>query len=172
MAIEEKGLLTRPRFWKEGPQRPQSDKFCRFHNNYGHTTEECHHLKNEIERLIQNGYLQEYICWEKARGTGLYQKKETDRTKEAKVANPEASPRGGPKMGTNEKIDPNDPPRKGVIRMIIGGPIRGDSHHARKAEIRRAHNETITEILDVEIVEDAPIIQFRRAKTFRTQECS
>ncbi|KAL0445237.1 UNVERIFIED_CONTAM: hypothetical protein Slati_2246400 [Sesamum latifolium] len=34
-----------------------------------------------------------------------YQKKETDRSKEAKVANPEASPRGGPKMGTHEKTD-------------------------------------------------------------------
>ncbi|KAL0411499.1 UNVERIFIED_CONTAM: hypothetical protein Slati_3739600 [Sesamum latifolium] len=159
-----KGLLARPRSWKEGPQRPQSDKFYHFHNDYDHTTEECRHLKNEIERLIQNGYLQEYVCWEKARGTDPYQKKETDRSKEAKVANPEASPKGGPKMGTNEKTNPNDPPRKGVIQMITGGPVGGDSHHARKAEIRRAHNETITEILDVETAEDAPIIQFGRAE--------
>ncbi|KAL0376697.1 UNVERIFIED_CONTAM: hypothetical protein Scaly_0787300 [Sesamum calycinum] len=27
----------------------------------GHTTEECHHLMNEIEKLIQRGYLKEYI---------------------------------------------------------------------------------------------------------------
>ncbi|KAL0417247.1 UNVERIFIED_CONTAM: hypothetical protein Slati_3556600 [Sesamum latifolium] len=135
MAVEGKGLLARPRSWKEGPQRPQSDKFCRFHNDYCHTTEECRHLKNEIERLIQNEYLQEYVCWEKARGTGLYQKKETDRSKKAKAANPEASPRGG-----------------------------GDSHHARKAEIRKAHNETITKVLDVETAEDTPIIQFGRAE--------
>ncbi|KAL0458564.1 UNVERIFIED_CONTAM: hypothetical protein Slati_0483600 [Sesamum latifolium] len=62
MAIEEKGLITRPRSWRDMPQRPKSDKFCRFHNDYGHATEECRHLKNEIERLIQNGYLQEYVC--------------------------------------------------------------------------------------------------------------
>ncbi|KAL0458378.1 UNVERIFIED_CONTAM: hypothetical protein Slati_0465000 [Sesamum latifolium] len=115
----------------------------------------------------QNGYLQEYVCWEKARGTDHYQKKETDRSKEAKVVNAEASPRGGPKMGTNEKTDPNNPPRKGVIWMIIGGPIGSDSHYARKAEIRRAHNETITEILDVETAEDAPIIQFGRTEHSR-----
>ncbi|KAL0454820.1 UNVERIFIED_CONTAM: Pro-Pol polyprotein [Sesamum latifolium] len=148
----------------EGHQRPQSDKFCHFHNNYGHTTEECRHLKNEIERLIQNGYLQEYVCWEKARGTGPYQKKETDKSKEAKVANPEASPKGDPKMGTNEKTNSNDPPRKGVIRMITGGPIGGDSHHARKAEVRKAHDETIREVLDVEAADDTPIIQFGRAE--------
>ncbi|KAL0310355.1 UNVERIFIED_CONTAM: hypothetical protein Scaly_2935400 [Sesamum calycinum] len=49
MAVEGKGLLSRPRTYKDGPQHPQSDKFCRFHNEYGHTTEECRHLKNEIE---------------------------------------------------------------------------------------------------------------------------
>ncbi|KAL0411839.1 UNVERIFIED_CONTAM: hypothetical protein Slati_3773600 [Sesamum latifolium] len=92
------------------------------------------------------------------------QKKETDRSKETKVANPEASPRGGPKMGINEKTDPNDPPRKGVIRMITGGPIGGVSHHSQKAEIRKAHNETIMEVLDVETAEDTPIIQFERAE--------
>ncbi|KAL0439104.1 UNVERIFIED_CONTAM: hypothetical protein Slati_2393400 [Sesamum latifolium] len=81
MAVEEKGLITRPRSWRDTPQRPKSDKFCHFHNDYGHTTEECRHLKNEIERLIQNGYLQEYVCWEKARGTGPYQKKEGDKAK-------------------------------------------------------------------------------------------
>ncbi|KAL0445621.1 UNVERIFIED_CONTAM: hypothetical protein Slati_1690000 [Sesamum latifolium] len=52
MAVEEKGLLTYPRSWRDNPQRPKSDKFCRFHNDYGHTMEECKHLKNEIERLI------------------------------------------------------------------------------------------------------------------------
>ncbi|KAL0427231.1 UNVERIFIED_CONTAM: hypothetical protein Slati_2897900 [Sesamum latifolium] len=57
IAVEEKGLVTRPRSWRDTPQRPKSDKFCRFHNDYGHAMEECRHLKNEIERLIQNGYL-------------------------------------------------------------------------------------------------------------------
>ncbi|KAL0413172.1 UNVERIFIED_CONTAM: hypothetical protein Sradi_1518900 [Sesamum radiatum] len=62
MAVEEKGLLTCPRSWRDTPQRPKSNKFCHFHNDYGHTTVECRHLKNEIERLIQNGYLQKYVC--------------------------------------------------------------------------------------------------------------
>ncbi|KAL0416407.1 UNVERIFIED_CONTAM: hypothetical protein Slati_3472600 [Sesamum latifolium] len=74
MVVEGKGLLACPRSWKDSPQRPKFDKFCRFYNDYGHTTEECRHLKNEIERLIQNGYFQEYVCWKKARGTGPYRK--------------------------------------------------------------------------------------------------
>ncbi|KAL0430492.1 UNVERIFIED_CONTAM: hypothetical protein Sradi_0675200 [Sesamum radiatum] len=37
------------------------------------------------------------------------------------------------------KEDNNDIPRKGVIRMIAGGPSGGDSHQARKSQIREAH---------------------------------
>ncbi|KAL0367799.1 UNVERIFIED_CONTAM: hypothetical protein Sradi_3670000 [Sesamum radiatum] len=61
MTVEGKGLLARPRSWKEGPLRPKSYKLCCFHIYYGYTTEECQHLKNEIEKLIQNGYLQKYV---------------------------------------------------------------------------------------------------------------
>ncbi|KAL0453486.1 UNVERIFIED_CONTAM: hypothetical protein Slati_1326700 [Sesamum latifolium] len=169
MTVEGKGLLARPRSWREGPQQPQSDKFCRFHNDYGHTAEECRHLKNEIERLIQNGYLQEYVCWEKTQGMGPYQKKETDRAKEPRGANQETPPRESLQMGMKEKMDPNNVPRKGIIRMITGGPVGGDSHHARKVEIRRAHSEAITEVLDVEAAEDTPIIQFGRAERSGTR---
>ncbi|KAL0445016.1 UNVERIFIED_CONTAM: hypothetical protein Slati_2224300 [Sesamum latifolium] len=48
--------------------------------------------------------------------------------------------------------------------MIAGGPIGGDSHHARKAKVRKAYNETIREILDVEATEDTPIIQFGKVE--------
>ncbi|KAL0401834.1 UNVERIFIED_CONTAM: hypothetical protein Slati_4213300 [Sesamum latifolium] len=61
-------------------------------------------------------------------------------------------------------MDPNDMPRKGIIRMITGGPIGSESHHARKEEIRKAHGEMITEVLDVKTTEDAPVIQFGRAE--------
>ncbi|KAL0462886.1 UNVERIFIED_CONTAM: hypothetical protein Slati_0176200 [Sesamum latifolium] len=95
MSVEGKGLLARPKSWKDSPQRPKSDKFCRFHNDYGHTIEERRHLKNEIERLIQNGYLQEYVCWEKARGTGPYKKQEGNKEKEVKVSSSEHFPKEG-----------------------------------------------------------------------------
>ncbi|KAL0445719.1 UNVERIFIED_CONTAM: hypothetical protein Slati_1699800 [Sesamum latifolium] len=159
MAVEEKGLITRPRSWRDTPQRPKFDKFYRFHNDYGHSTEECRHLKNEIERLIQNGYLQEYVCWEKARGTGPYQKKDGDKT-----SNPERSSREGAKQTSESKGENDDIPRKGVIRMIAGGPSGGDSHQARKSQVWKAHQISIKEVLDVETMEDAPLIQFGRAE--------
>ncbi|KAL0293954.1 UNVERIFIED_CONTAM: hypothetical protein Sradi_6911500, partial [Sesamum radiatum] len=164
MAVEEKGLIMRPRSWRDTPQRPKSDKFYCFHNDYGHTTEECRHLKNEIERLIQNGYLQEYICREKARGTGPYQKKEGDKAREVRAPSLGRPSREGAQQTSGGKEDNNDIPRKGVIRMIVGGPSGGDSHLARKSQVREAHQISIKEVLDIEIMEDAPIIQFGRAE--------
>ncbi|KAL0447907.1 UNVERIFIED_CONTAM: hypothetical protein Slati_1918600 [Sesamum latifolium] len=48
--------------------------------------------------------------------------------------------------------------------MIAEGPVGGDSHHVRKTEVRKAHDVTIKEVLDVEAMEDAPIIQFKRVE--------
>ncbi|KAL0440523.1 UNVERIFIED_CONTAM: hypothetical protein Slati_2535300 [Sesamum latifolium] len=160
MAVEGKGLLSRPRLYKDGPRQPKSDKFCQFHNDYGHTTEECRHLKGEIERLIQNGYLQEYVCREKARGIGPYQKYETDKGNEVKNHNPRSPVKDMPRSSMMGKAKVNDPPRKGVIRMIAGGPAGGDSQRAKKAQLREAYGTTVEEIMDVEPAKDAPLIQF------------
>ncbi|KAL0449478.1 UNVERIFIED_CONTAM: hypothetical protein Slati_1504200 [Sesamum latifolium] len=129
MGVEGKGLLARPRSWKDSPQCPKSDKFCRFHNDYG-----------------------------------PYKKQEGDKAKEAKVSSLEHFPKEGAKHASGSRAKVNDPPRKGVIHMIAGGPVGGDSHHARKSQIREAHDISLKEILDGEAMEDAPFIQFGRAK--------
>ena len=36
-------------------------KFCRFHNGYGHDTNLCNQLKDEIEFLIRQGHLRRYV---------------------------------------------------------------------------------------------------------------
>ncbi|KAL0303416.1 UNVERIFIED_CONTAM: hypothetical protein Sradi_6209700 [Sesamum radiatum] len=48
--------------------------------------------------------------------------------------------------------------------MIAGGPSGGYSHQARKSQVREAHQISIKKVLDIEAVENAPIIQFGRAK--------
>ncbi|KAL0374023.1 UNVERIFIED_CONTAM: hypothetical protein Sradi_3318000 [Sesamum radiatum] len=48
--------------------------------------------------------------------------------------------------------------------MIGGGPSGGDSHQARKSQVRETHQISIKEVLDIETMEDVPIIQFGRAE--------
>ncbi|GAU51986.1 hypothetical protein TSUD_417870, partial [Trifolium subterraneum] len=51
------------RFPKQLPAKPNVDKkkFCRFHKSYGHVTDDCVHLKDAIEILIQKGYAGQVI---------------------------------------------------------------------------------------------------------------
>ncbi|KAL0319758.1 UNVERIFIED_CONTAM: hypothetical protein Sradi_5237300 [Sesamum radiatum] len=50
--------------------------------------------------------------------------------------------------------------------MITEGPSGEDSHHARKSQIREAYDISLKEVLDVEAMEDAPLIQFGQAEQF------
>ncbi|KAL0453016.1 UNVERIFIED_CONTAM: hypothetical protein Slati_1279700 [Sesamum latifolium] len=61
VAKQQRLISQRPRKMQDNPKRLKLDKIYRFHRDMGHTTEECHHLQNEIEKLIQRGHLKEYI---------------------------------------------------------------------------------------------------------------
>ncbi|GAV88551.1 LOW QUALITY PROTEIN: hypothetical protein CFOL_v3_31973, partial [Cephalotus follicularis] len=37
------------------------EKYCGYHRDHGHDTEECRHLKNHIENLIRKRHLRKYI---------------------------------------------------------------------------------------------------------------
>ncbi|GAU42637.1 hypothetical protein TSUD_398420 [Trifolium subterraneum] len=56
------------RFPKQLPAKPNVDKknFCRFHKSHGHVTEDCVHLKDAIEILIQKGYARQYVDGQRA----------------------------------------------------------------------------------------------------------
>ncbi|KAL0286157.1 UNVERIFIED_CONTAM: hypothetical protein Sradi_7155900 [Sesamum radiatum] len=59
---EQQGLINQwQRKMKYNLKRLKFDKYCRFQQDRGHKTEECHHLINKIKKLIQRGYLKEYV---------------------------------------------------------------------------------------------------------------
>ncbi|KAL0313910.1 UNVERIFIED_CONTAM: hypothetical protein Sangu_2235400 [Sesamum angustifolium] len=107
VVAEQQGLIYQwPRKMKDNPKRIKSEKYCRFHRDRGHTTEECHHLMNEIEKLIQHGYLKEYI---------------------------NQGPIHQPQDSTSAQTRNTDNlPTAGVMVVISGGLAGGDSANARK----------------------------------------
>ncbi|CAA0834975.1 Unknown protein, partial [Striga hermonthica] len=127
-----------PRMRKDGPTKPKSNLYCRFHKDYGHNTDKCRHLKNEIERLIKAGHLKEFVYKDRER---------TSRRRERSK-----SPRKRARTPDKEEL----PKKRGVIHMIFGGPTDGDSNRARKAYARGHHGKT--EVQQVE--EDGPMMNF------------
>lgn len=62
MTIEKHPMLRCPRTYSEVPRKsPAAGSFCRFHNDYSHATDDCQHLKDEIERLIRGKNLPEFV---------------------------------------------------------------------------------------------------------------
>ncbi|KAL2235729.1 UNVERIFIED_CONTAM: hypothetical protein Sindi_1305100 [Sesamum indicum] len=65
MMIENADVLKWLRHTKYTPSKKFSNKYCRFQRERGHNTEECFQLKDEIERLVRQGYF-----WDQVQPTG------------------------------------------------------------------------------------------------------
>ncbi|GJW78581.1 hypothetical protein Tco_0140263 [Tanacetum coccineum] len=42
-------------------KRSDSSKFCEFHNDKGHSTDDCFQLKKQIEELVKAGKLSQFV---------------------------------------------------------------------------------------------------------------
>ncbi|RRT33234.1 hypothetical protein B296_00052830 [Ensete ventricosum] len=119
--IRERGLLKAPNPMKSHPERRDKRRYCRFHKEYGHETEECRDLQYQIEDLIRCGHLRWYILDQSSLPDGRPPR--------------DSSPR--PKGPVEKQID-----------IIFGGPASGgDNSSARKAyawsELPSAYNAII-----------------------------
>ncbi|PON68759.1 hypothetical protein PanWU01x14_093650, partial [Parasponia andersonii] len=58
--INQKERYRQPGPMKRDRAKCDPNKFCRYHNDIGHDTNDCFALKDEIERLIREGRLRQY----------------------------------------------------------------------------------------------------------------
>ncbi|GAV60481.1 hypothetical protein CFOL_v3_04011, partial [Cephalotus follicularis] len=91
-------------------------KYCRYHRDHGHDTEECRQLKNQIEDLIRKGHLRKYVDRDAPQGRREQRREEAPRQEEPQQQQP-----------------------RGVIHTISGGVASGgDDSNARKAYERQS----------------------------------
>ncbi|KAK3041143.1 hypothetical protein RJ639_027595 [Escallonia herrerae] len=107
--IKDNKALQWPDRMKSRPNKRNKDLWCHFHNDHGHTTDNCGSLKRAIEALIKRGQLRKFV----APGDGRQQ-----------------TP---PAMEERENQEEN----AGTINTISGGiAAGGSSGKARKAYAR------------------------------------
>ena len=61
MEIKDEQYLKWPKSLHSSPSVCDKRKYCSFHKDYGHYTEDCRDLKEQREELIQKGKLQKYV---------------------------------------------------------------------------------------------------------------
>ena len=105
-------------------------RYCEFHRDYGHRTDDCIQLKKEIEYLIRRGYLRRFIA------------PENQPQNQAHNQAPAQQPPPPPRQTTTQHQQP-----LGEIHVISGGFAGGgESSSARKAHLRSIRSEEIAEV--------------------------
>ncbi|XP_030959200.1 uncharacterized protein LOC115981169 [Quercus lobata] len=61
MQIRDDPSLKWPKKMKRDPNKRNRNKYCRFHRDHGHDTEECFNLKQQIKNLIRQGKLRNFL---------------------------------------------------------------------------------------------------------------
>ncbi|EXB37478.1 hypothetical protein L484_001143 [Morus notabilis] len=108
-----KEFLARAQGYINAEEADANDPEHRFHDDVGHNTNDCTDLKDEIERVIREGRLQEFKAEQRPRNDG----------------------HGGQNDGRRreENRRPEDREPVGVIRTVLGGPyIGGDLRRSQK----------------------------------------
>ena len=59
--MKDKYILEGPSLIRKKKAKRDQSKYCRYHRDVGHDTNNCHELKDEIEDLIRQGKLGNYI---------------------------------------------------------------------------------------------------------------
>ncbi|CAA0819860.1 Unknown protein, partial [Striga hermonthica] len=155
--------VTWPKTRFTSPIPPRSDIYFRFHRDYSHSTENCRHLKDEIERLIRAGHLKIFVYHERAKEKG--RRRCRDDSEERSDRDDEGDDRDG--QDGREKRSRGDgdkggqgreaPLKRGTIYMISGGPTDGNSNNARKENARAVKRKRE----EVGITARMPVISFK-----------
>ncbi|GAV88282.1 hypothetical protein CFOL_v3_31705 [Cephalotus follicularis] len=71
LAVEkDKVPIQWPKKMRSPVEKRNTGKYCRYHRDHGHDTEECSQLKNQIEDLIRKGHLCKYVDIDAPQGRG------------------------------------------------------------------------------------------------------
>ena len=110
MQIKDDPSLKWPDKMKGDPNKCNRNKYCHFHRDHGHDTDECFDLKQQIENLIRQWKLRNFLGRD---------------YKDEKL---------------KAKVEELSRPPLGEIRMIVGGNSTGQSSRSKKTYLKVVQN--------------------------------
>ncbi|XP_059428602.1 uncharacterized protein LOC132162383 [Corylus avellana] len=144
MEVKKDPSFRWPGRMKSPPQHRSTQKFCEYHNDHGHQTEDCISLRFEIEKFLRNGKLLNFLAEENSKGKniqdaqGQHSGQNNDRSRNQRQRRDE------PRISQNQQQNPQNQAIIGEIRTISGGLASGgESSSARKAYAKQARMEEI-----------------------------
>ena len=117
---------------RSDPTKRDNTRYCEFHRDHGHRTDDCIQLRKEIEYLIQRGYLRHFVA---SKGQGQAQQ-------------PPPPPPPPPRPTTTQHQQPGE--IQVISRGFAGG---GESSSAKKAHLRSIRSG---EAMEVQAVSKLP----------------
>ncbi|XP_071916083.1 uncharacterized protein [Coffea arabica] len=146
--MEQNNLGKAPPKMFSSRDKRNSNLYCLYHRDIGYETEDCNDLKKEIENLIRQGHLEQFI----RRGGGHQrneprrdnrgdQRRDERRTSRSSCRPPEdpRETKRPPRDGSSGHGLGYGPNIAGVINTIVGGPTGGDSQNSRKRTYMQAN---------------------------------
>ncbi|GKV47975.1 hypothetical protein SLEP1_g54822 [Rubroshorea leprosula] len=132
LQIKNKMDLRRPGPMRTAAATRDHTRYCDFHQDHGHTTEQCNSLRSELESLAQKGMLNEYI----------------QRNEQPRFVREQGTQREGVRNPPNrqgvgyQQAPPPLPPPARIIHMITGGLEAGGlSSKQRKLYVREVKHQ-------------------------------
>ena len=126
--VQHEQFLRWPSQMRSDPSKRDNTKYCEFHRDHRHRTDDCIQLRKEIEYLTRRGYLRRFVASE---GHG------------------QAQPPPPPRQTTTQHQQP-----LGKIHVISGGFTGGgESSSDRKAYLRNIRSG---EVMEVQAVSKLP----------------
>ncbi|XP_011076537.1 uncharacterized protein LOC105160757 [Sesamum indicum] len=132
--VEKEGFLQWPGKMRDTPTKKNTHEYCRFHKDKGHNTEDCYQLRDEIERLVRQGYFKHLI----------------DRRAEAGDCSKSRSHERHQKDEAGKSTARDNPPTKGIIHTISGGLTNRDSMRSRKKYTKESRSRYGQQVMHVE----------------------
>ncbi|XP_027108962.1 uncharacterized protein [Coffea arabica] len=145
--MEQNNLGKAPPKMLGSRDKRNSNLYCLYHRDIGQETEDCNDLKREIENLIRQGHLKQFIRrggghrYEPRRDGRGDQRRDERRTSRSSCRPLEDSreTKRPPRDGSSGQGLGYGPKIAGIINTIAEGPTGGDSQNSRKRTYRQAN---------------------------------